>query len=250
MAITQLSEPLADANAVQAAVFWVGRVVAVLICFVAAEWLSLRYFANRWENPAWLKPVVIITLIATLGVTAIELLLETLIPQRAEYDDEELFEISPVLALAVEYITILTILLPINLVLWLLIDHRGEQPAKEISNDYVPDAPEFLSKTRGIDPGDVVALGAEEHYVRVYSDSHSELIHHRFSDAVAQMPSQLGMQVHRSWWVADRHIIGARRKTRRWELIVGEDLRVPVSDRFTRSARERGYFKTKAPVPR
>ena len=82
--------------------------------------------------------------------------------------------------------------------------------------------------------------------MRVYGTSHDELVHYRISDAVAEMPPQLGMQVHRSWWVADRFVTGASRKTRRWELVVDGTLRVPVSDRFTKAARERGYLKIRA----
>ena len=245
LAITQLTDPLADPTPLQAAVFWTGRVVALLGCFAAAEWLSERFFRDRWETPAWLKSVVITTLIATVGCTAMELVLESLLPQRAEYDDAALYAVSPLLAVVVEYVTILTVLLPINFVLWLLIDHRARPPAAT-PNPAITVEPDFLSKTRGIKAGDVIALGAEEHYVRVYSTSHDELVHHRISDAVAEMPPQLGMQVHRSWWVADRFVRGASRKTRRWELVVDGKLRVPVSDRFTKGARERGFLKVRA----
>ena len=245
IALTQLTEPLAEPTALQVAGFWAGRVAAIVVSFGAAEWLIRRLLSERCETPAWLKPVVMTTLAATVGLTAVELVLESQVPQRAEYDDAELFEISPLLAGGVEYVTILTVLLPINFVLWLLIDHRSGQTTVTPDSSTAVE-PDFLRKTRGIKATDVVALGAEEHYVRVYSTTHNELVHHRLSDAVKQMPPQLGMRVHRSWWVADRFVTGARRKTRRWELVLDGKMPVPVSDSFNRAARERGYYKVRA----
>ena len=239
--VTQLTEPLADPSASQVAIFWAGRVLGVLASFSIADHLVERWLADRWERPPWLKPVVAGTLIATVFMTLIEMGLEQLVPQRDAYDDSSLSEVSMLLALAVEYVTIASMLLPVNLVLWLLIDARRE-PAAEAPPPAAAE-PAFLAKTSGIGLDDVIALGAEEHYVRVYTLGHSELIHYRLGDAVEEMPGTAGMRVHRSWWVADHGVAGARRKTRRWELRLSGDLRVPVSDSFVAKARERGYLR-------
>lgn len=248
--ITQLTEPLADPTALQIAVFWSGRVLAVLVSFAAAEGLAARYLNGRFESPDWLKPVVICTLIATIGMTVVEVALERAVPQRAEYDDELLLKTHPLLAVVVEYLTIVSVLMPINLVLWLLIDKRRDDdgPGK-VEPVVVPSTaePEFLNKTVGIKAEEVIALGAEEHYVRVYSEARTELVHYRFSDAANEMPADYGTRVHRSWWVADRYVTAARRKTRRWELSLNGGLQVPVSDSFVRVARQRGFLKRRNP---
>ncbi len=82
--------------------------------------------------------------------------------------------------------------------------------------------------------------------MRVHTAERSELIHHRLSDAVAEMPSELGTRVHRSWWVADRAVVGASRGSRRWQLQLSSNISVPVSDSFVQVARERGYLRRRA----
>lgn len=49
---------------------------------------------------------------------------------------------------------------------------------------------------------EIVALQAEDHYLRVHTILGSDLILMRLSDAVAAIGPDLGLQVHRSWWVA------------------------------------------------
>lgn len=48
----------------------------------------------------------------------------------------------------------------------------------------------------------ILALSAEDHYVRVHTESGEHLVLMRLADAVASMPDGAGAQVHRSWWVA------------------------------------------------
>ena len=178
--------------------------------------------------------------------------LELLIPQTAEYDDAALRAISPILAVLGEYATIVSLLVPLNLLLWVSIDLRENQRLPE-TGDSAGDgqpaaAPEFLAKTRGIEVGDIVALTAQEHYVRVCTRERSELVYHRFGDAVAEMPPEAGMQVHRSWWVALNAVAGARRAGRRYRLELDDGTVVPVSDRYLGLARKRGLLARRAPT--
>ena len=107
-------------------------------------------------------------------------------------------------------------------------------------------APEFLQRTSTPQAEEVLALQAEEHYVRIYTSDGSELVHCRFGDAVKQMPVELGLQVHRSWWVAESAVQSARRGSRRWRLHLLSDIDVPVSDSYVAAARERGWLKRKS----
>jgi len=47
----------------------------------------------------------------------------------------------------------------------------------------------------------IVALKAEEHYTRIYTDKGETLVLMRFSDAVALLGELGGVQTHRSYWV-------------------------------------------------
>lgn len=56
----------------------------------------------------------------------------------------------------------------------------------------------------------LIALEAEDHYVRVHTDAGSELVPMRFSEAVEELSRAYGYRVHRSWWVAADAIEGVR----------------------------------------
>jgi hypothetical protein len=64
------------------------------------------------------------------------------------------------------------------------------------------DEPAFLRKVRPALRGRVIAINAELHYVRVFTEHGEDLIHYRFRDAVADMQALGGLQVHRSWCVS------------------------------------------------
>lgn len=50
--------------------------------------------------------------------------------------------------------------------------------------------------------GDLWAISAEEHYLRLHTRFGTRHIRHSFRAALAQMPPDAGLQVHRSHWVA------------------------------------------------
>jgi len=54
----------------------------------------------------------------------------------------------------------------------------------------------------------LLALKAEDHYLRVITDRGSELILMKFEDALAALNGYPGIQTHRSWWLASRSLAG------------------------------------------
>jgi hypothetical protein len=88
---------------------------------------------------------------------------------------------------------------------------------------------------------DLVALQAEDHYVRVHHPSGSTLILHRFSDALAEIDPGAGLQVHRGWWVANGAVAGTfMRGGKRW-LKLTNDLEIPVSRTHLRRVVEQDW---------
>ncbi len=86
----------------------------------------------------------------------------------------------------------------------------------------------------------VIALSAEDHYLRVYTERGDCLIHYRFSDAVRALGAA-GVQVHRSWWVAKNAVERAERESSRHVLVLIGGLRVPVSRTYGLAARQAGF---------
>ncbi|HEY6643349.1 LytTR family DNA-binding domain-containing protein [Povalibacter sp.] len=75
---------------------------------------------------------------------------------------------------------------------------------------------------------DIIALQAQDHYVMTYLPQGKRLILYRFRDAVAELASLDGAQVHRSWWISGSAARAARRESGSMSFRVSEDLVIPV----------------------
>ena len=75
---------------------------------------------------------------------------------------------------------------------------------------------------------DIVYLTVSGHYVNVVTTTGSALILMRLTDAVAAL-GELGMRVHRSYWVAHNHIASVQRRDGRMLLRLTNGVEVPVS---------------------
>ena len=60
----------------------------------------------------------------------------------------------------------------------------------------------------------------------------------RFSDAVAALGAQEGLQVHRSWWVATSAVETVSRVGEGLQLTLRNDLKVPVSRSYAQQVRK------------
>jgi hypothetical protein len=103
--------------------------------------------------------------------------------------------------------------------------------------------PRFLErlppKLRG---GEVYAVEAEDHYLRLHTSRGSDLILLRLSDAVAELEGIEGAQTHRSWWVAKGAVEEARRSDGRAVLKLKGGVEAPVSRTYAKALREAGWF--------
>ena len=88
---------------------------------------------------------------------------------------------------------------------------------------------------------ELIALEAEDHYLRVHTALGSELILARLSDAVAQLEGYDGLQVHRSWWVAADAVAGLVIQDGRLALRLRNGLTAPVSRTYRDAVRARGW---------
>ncbi len=104
--------------------------------------------------------------------------------------------------------------------------------------------PTFQSRVRPDRDGELLALQADGHYLRVYTSNGHDLILYRFGDALAELDDTQGMRVHRSWWVAERAIT---RQTGGEKLTLVNGLEVPVSRSYRIPVRERGWLHRDEP---
>lgn len=85
----------------------------------------------------------------------------------------------------------------------------------------------------------IVALEAEDHYLRVHTTIGSDLVLMRLSDAVAAIEPDLGLQVHRSWWVAEDAICEFMSSDQRSHLKLRNGLLVPIGRTYSAAVRAR-----------
>lgn len=105
-------------------------------------------------------------------------------------------------------------------------DARSDDDARQ------QDAP-VLARAReaGLDPDDpVLAITAEDHYVRVHGRSRSVLIAYRFGDAMTELAQAGGVQTHRSAWARETEIAGIEREGSRRRVRLANGLRLPLSE--------------------
>ena len=118
----------------------------------------------------------------------------------------------------------------------------GTAPA---ANPAEPPPAGFLDRLPAHLGRDVVYLKVSGHYLEVVTTHGSGVILQRLMDAVRELGSR-GMQIHRSYWVAHRHIRYVVRRDRRTLLHLTGDYEVPVSRTFLPEVRNR----LKPPAPR
>jgi hypothetical protein len=88
----------------------------------------------------------------------------------------------------------------------------------------------------------LIAVEAEDHYLRVHTDAGAELVSARFADALAELGGAAGFQVHRSWWASADAIEGVRWRRGRGELRLTGGLTAPVSRTYAARLKAAGWF--------
>ncbi len=87
--------------------------------------------------------------------------------------------------------------------------------------------------------GELLRVEAQEHYVRLVSDQENRMVLYRFNDIVSELPGKLGMQVHRSHWVAFAAAESLYRDSGRLWLTITDGSKVPVSRKYSEDVQSR-----------
>ena len=87
----------------------------------------------------------------------------------------------------------------------------------------------------------LIAIEAEDHYVRVHTDAGSELVPMRFSEAVEELASAYGYRLHRSWWAAAEAIEAVRWNRGTGEARLAGGISAPISRSYAPALKEAGW---------
>ena len=139
---------------------------------------------------------------------------------------------SPASLEQVSWVSLLLQTLPMNLILalvgWRVLGGRLEaQRVAEIVRESGPGLWQHLPAELRSAP--VLALQAEDHYLRVFTARGETLIHMRIGDAEQVLIAEDGVRTHRSFWVARRSFKSVERKEGRMALVLVDGKTIPVS---------------------
>lgn len=94
--------------------------------------------------------------------------------------------------------------------------------------------------------GRLISLSVQDHYVEVTTAKGREMLLMRLGDAIGEAGA--GFQIHRSHWVAEDAIAGARRKGSAAELTTCDGRALPVSRTYLPVLKEKGLLPRQAPT--
>ena len=90
--------------------------------------------------------------------------------------------------------------------------------------------------------GRLIALEAEDHYLRIHTDLGHDIILMRMADAVGLLDALPGARVHRSWWVARSAVEGSSSANGRTTLQLATGIEAPVSRSIRPALAALGWF--------
>lgn len=105
-------------------------------------------------------------------------------------------------------------------------------PAPEPEPDEKPDGFREIRLLKRVPPelhGALIRICAQDHFVQTYTDKGMHSIRMRFRDALAELPGDLGVLVHRSHWVAADQIDTTFKKDRKLFVRLKDGSEAPVS---------------------
>ncbi len=106
---------------------------------------------------------------------------------------------------------------------------QAEQNQTEQSLPPEPKSPAILTRLPLDKRGQLISLTALDHYVEVTTDKGTELVLMRLGDAVGETPPIVGVQIHRSHWVALDQITKVEKQSNKTTLITSDKRELPIS---------------------
>lgn len=240
-------EALAEFPLAVSYAYWVGRVLMAYLLFAGAlALLELSPLSPRLTWP-WLVPVAaLLTLpLFTLCVTMLDLLLG--LPELSHeflagegsadgmawlFALESFYHLDNHLALCALIVLPRLILQGSGVAKAAAEDTPVASPRPQLLRPAAPaPAPAFLQRFDPPVKGQVFAVQAQEHYVRVVTAEGAGTTLYRFGDALRELEGLSGLKVHRSFWVADAGVAALKTGKRGLRIVLRNGEQVPVSAR-------------------
>ena len=90
---------------------------------------------------------------------------------------------------------------------------------------------------------DLISLQAQDHYILVVTSAGSEMVLMRLSDAIKELGTHKGIQTHRSWWVAEKHIVNMATENGKKHIYLTNGQKTPISRTYLKQVNS--FFNAK-----
>ena len=117
----------------------------------------------------------------------------------------------------------------------------AEQASALNAHDPLAAGEPLLEQLRANKRGELLAVETQDHYLKVYTDKGHHLILMRLKDALTLLKDYPGLQIRRSWWVANSAITAIEKVDRKTWLVLKNGIKAPVSRTFTADVKKLGW---------
>ncbi len=152
---------------------------------------------------------------------------------------------APIAANLPSYVVPVTVITAVMSVLHYLFTRRPRQSHAHIGQSEPAIAPGSAFRARlpaKYREAEILALSAEDHYLRVHTSEGEALILMRLYDAIRELDGIEGSQTHRSWWVAKNAIKEVVRSGGKVTLTIAGRLHIPVSRSYAKTLKAEGWL--------
>lgn len=225
-------------------IYWICRVLAEAGIFIAVLVAIERYLGKLLLEWGTFAVAILVSLVPfALTITAFDLIVG--LPELGLNDDSaallstsRLFGYELIYLLDNHVVLCLMLLLP-RLIQTYSLSEPSEQSRPLVEPDASTSLNFFIKSFKPPLRGELCSVEAQEHYVQVVSSEESRMVLYRFSDVVRQMPESIGMQVHRSHWVAHSAVKETVMQGQTMKLALKDGRFVPVSRTFRHAVESR-----------
>jgi len=111
--------------------------------------------------------------------------------------------------------------------------HLIQEPAahEATTSKHVEQPTRFLQELQSRTSGELISISSELHYVRVVTTDDEVMFLYNLKDAIEELPSNAGVQIHRSHWVSKEHVRELTKRNGNSECTLSNGKSLPVSRR-------------------
>jgi len=237
-------------NVPERLLFWSAHIGLGLVSILVASKLIRPQLVRI--TPPWLT-ILLTGLVGAAMLAPLYLLLEGLTPPRLVGEPDDWLDFFAMQGLIQSVIAEFLEVTPVFLAAWFAVnlplllsrpelddsppdgpsgpdDARGDKPTARQSPVTQDSGGGFYSRLPRAIGCDIILISSDMHYLHVYTTLGKCMILGTIRDAAEQLGDN-GLLVHRSHWVAHKHVNRLARRGRSWECVMSNDQRIPVSRR-------------------